>query len=161
MEIIAVVVLVVLMGFTAYVGIVYSNNPTIDKLKTELAQSQLREQQQFDAFLATKRTLELKEEQYNLMLGQKKSSEVKVGFLAEALAPLHENFPVKPDTCRFLGQPFDFVSFDLENDRIVFIEVKSNGSVLSPKQRKLRQIILDKKIEFAEVRVGKDGLSVK
>jgi predicted Holliday junction resolvase-like endonuclease len=133
----------------------------VKNLQKELAQSQLREQQQFDAGIAAQNALKAKEEAYNTLLGQKKSSEVKVGFLAEALAPLHEHFPVSPETCRFLGAPFDFVSFDLENERIVFIECKSNGSVLSPKQKKLKQLILDGKVEFAEVRIGKDGVTSK
>ena len=131
------------------------------KLNFDLAQSQLRLQQQSDLLGETHQKLVLLQERFEHLQGQKKSSEVKVGYLAEALAPLHESFPVPPETCRFLGAPFDFVSFDLENERIVFIECKSNGSVLSPKQRKLKQLILDGKVEFAEVRIGKDGVTSK
>jgi hypothetical protein len=54
----------------------------VKNLQKELAQSQLREQQQFDAGIAAQNALKAKEEAYNTLLGQKKSSEVKVGFLA-------------------------------------------------------------------------------
>jgi predicted Holliday junction resolvase-like endonuclease len=156
-----IIILVCAFSIASMYGSSLKIKNEVKNLQKELAQSQLREQQQFDAGIAAQNALKAKEEAYNTLLGQKKSSEVKVGFLAEALAPLHEHFPVPPETCRFLGAPFDFVSFDLENERIVFIECKSNGSVLSPKQKKLKQLILDGKVEFAEVRIGKDGVTSK
>lgn len=158
MEILSVFIIFVIMVIAFYrLGKNSVNEEISDNARLHYANSMKAQLE----VLEIKRELETQKEAYNTLLGQKKSSEVKVGFLAEALAPLHKDFPVPPETCRFLGAPFDFVSFDLENERIVFIECKSNGSVLSPKQKKLKQIILDGKVEFAEVRIGKDGVTSK
>ena len=73
---------------------------------------------------------------------QVKSAEVRLGHLAETLAPLFEEFPVdltKPGTSTvFLGRPVDYVHFD-PDDGITLIEIKSAESQLSPKQLALRR----------------------
>lgn len=73
-----------------------------------------------------------------------KSAEVRLGHVVESLAPLLDDFPVdvtKPGTATvFLGQPFDYLHFDPEAG-LFFIEVKSGGSQLSPRQRQLRDAV--------------------
>ena len=89
---------------------------------------------------------------YRKILNQKKSSEVRTGFITEKLAPFLEGFPANPENCQFLGQPIDFIAF--ENDTIKLIEVKSGRAQLTKRQREIRQLVKDKKIEFISFRVG-------
>lgn len=50
----------------------------------------------------------------------------------------------------FLGQPIDLIYFN-ENE-IVFVEVKTGNSRLSTKQRRIRNLVKDGKIRWAEVK---------
>lgn len=83
---------------------------------------------------------------------QKKSSEVRLGHIAETLAPFLDQFEFEPEECSFLGQPIDYVSFG--QDEITFIEVKSGKSQLSSKQRKIRDQIKNGKVKWKEVRIN-------
>ena len=94
------------------------------------------------------------EEQKNLktkVTSQKKSSEVRLGHIAETLAPFLDQFEFNPEECSFLGQPIDYISFG--QDDITFIEVKSGKSQLSSKQRKIRDQIQEGKVKWKEVRI--------
>ena len=73
------------------------------------------------------------------VLSQKKSGEVRLGHIAETLAPFLDQFDFEPEQCCFLGQPIDYVSFG--DDEITFIEVKSGNSQLSQKQRHIRDLV--------------------
>ena len=95
--------------------------------------------------------LEFEKNQYSKLLNQKKSSEVKVGLIAEQMAPFLNDFPVDPKTCCFIGKPIDFISFGEE--KITFIEVKSGDSQLNSSQRNIRDQIKDLKVEFITYRV--------
>lgn len=57
------------------------------------------------------------------VLSQKKSSEVRLGHIAETLAPFLDQFDFDPENCVFLGKPIDYISFD--DDAVTLIEVKS------------------------------------
>lgn len=91
-------------------------------------------------------TLEFEQQQYAKLLGQKKSSEVRTGRIAEQVAPFLEGYPLKVETARFIGEPIDFIHFD--DDKITFVEVKSGKSQLSPKQRQIRELIKEGKVDF-------------
>jgi predicted Holliday junction resolvase-like endonuclease len=95
--------------------------------------------------------LRLNEAQYDKLLGQKKSSEVRTGKITEQIAPFLADYPRDPRTARFLGDPIDFVHFD--EDKVTFVEVKSGKSQLSKKQRGIRDMIKDGKVEFIIYRV--------
>ena len=82
---------------------------------------------------------------------QKKSSEVRLGHIAETLAPFLDQFDFEPEQCSFLGQPIDYISFG--DDVITFIEVKSGKSQLNSKQRHIRDLIKNKLIEWKEIRI--------
>lgn len=90
------------------------------------------------------------------LLHQKKSSEVKLGKIAESLAPILDDFPVdvhKLGTSTvYLGQPVDFIHFDPE-DGIFFIEVKSGDSKLNSTQKKLKALIEEGRVEWIDFRV--------
>ena len=82
---------------------------------------------------------------------QKKSSEVRLGHIAETLAPFLDQFEFDPETCTFMGRPIDYISFGKE--KITFIEVKSGKSQLSAKQRSIRDLVNDKKVSWKEIRI--------
>lgn len=82
---------------------------------------------------------------------QKKSSEVRLGHIAETLAPFLDQFDFEPEQCSFLGQPIDYISFG--EDEITFIEVKSGKSQLNSKQRHIRDLIKNKFVSWKEIRI--------
>ena len=103
----------------------------------------------------TNRTLEQKlaEETDKLkkLTHQKKSSEVRLGHIAETLAPFLDQFDFQPEQCSFLGQPIDYISFG--DDEITFIEIKSGKSQLNKKQRHIRDLVKSKLVSWKEVRI--------
>jgi len=101
--------------------------------------------------------LRVNEFNYDKLLGQKKSSEVRTGKITEQIAPFLEDYPRNPRTARFIGDPIDIVHFD--EDKVTFVEVKSGKSQLSKKQRNIRDLIKDGKVEFMIYRVsGEDPI---
>lgn len=85
------------------------------------------------------------------ILSQKKSSEVRLGNIAETLAPFLDQFNFDPETCTFLGKPIDYISFAEEG--ITIIEVKSGKSQLNSKQRQIRDQIKDGLVSWKEIRI--------
>ena len=98
------------------------------------------------------KTLAEEEEARKKILSQKKSSEVRLGNIAEKLAPFLDQFDFDPENCIFLGQPIDYLSFD--DDSITFIEVKSGKSQLNTKQRHIRDLIKAKQVAWKEIRIN-------
>lgn len=92
------------------------------------------------------------DEKYSKLLSQKKSSEVRLGQISENLAPFLRDFKYDPKKTHFLGMPIDYIIF--EDDKIVFLEIKSGKSQLSTKQRKIRNLINDGKVEWDEMRIN-------
>lgn len=90
-------------------------------------------------------------EQKSSILSQKKSSEVRLGHIAETLAPFLDQFDFDPETCVFLGKPIDYISFG--EKEISFIEVKSGNSKLNAKQRQIRDLIKSNSVSWKEVRI--------
>lgn len=85
------------------------------------------------------------------IVSQKKSSEVRLGNIAETLAPFLDQFDFDPETCTFLGKPIDYISFGEEE--ITLIEVKSGNSQLNSKQRHIRDLVKNKLISWKEIRI--------
>ncbi len=98
-----------------------------------------------------KATLEYEQEQYAKLIGQKKSSEVRTGKIAEQLAPFLHDYPFDPQVSRFIGDPIDLIVFS--DDKITFVEVKSGKSQLSKKQRRIRDMIKAGKVDFLLYRI--------
>ncbi len=82
---------------------------------------------------------------------QKKSSEVRLGLIAETLAPFLNQFNFEPEQCSFLGKPIDYISFGEEE--ITFIEIKSGNAKLNNNQKRIKKQVEDKKISWKEVRI--------
>ena len=85
------------------------------------------------------------------IVSQKKSSEVRLGNIAETLAPFLDQFDFDPETCTFLGKPIDYISFGEEE--ITLIEVKSGKSQLNSKQRLIRDQVKNNKVSWKEIRI--------
>ncbi|MFH2021466.1 MAG: Holliday junction resolvase-like protein [archaeon] len=85
-----------------------------------------------------------------------KSRSVLTGNFSEQLAPYLPDFPFSPTECRFLGKPIDLIVFkgmdEKEPNEVVFVEIKTGKSNLSSSERKLRDIIKDKKVSWYEYR---------
>ena len=93
-----------------------------------------------------------KTEKLTKITHQKKSSEVRLGHIAETLAPFLDQFDFEPEKCAFLGKPIDYISFG--DDEITFIEVKSGKSQLNTKQRHIRDQVKAKLINWKEIRIS-------
>lgn len=83
---------------------------------------------------------------------QLRSQSVKHGRTMEQLAPFSRGYPYDPRGFRFIGDPIDGVQFN--DDRVVFIEFKTGNAQLSERQRKIRDNIEKKRVEFMEIRSG-------
>ena len=90
-------------------------------------------------------------ENHKKILSQKKSSEVRLGHIAETLAPFLDQFDFEPEQCTFLGQPIDYISFG--DDEITFVEIKSGNSQLNKKQRHIRDLVKSKFVNWKEIRI--------
>jgi predicted Holliday junction resolvase-like endonuclease len=89
----------------------------------------------------------------------KRSNAVKGGQLAEQLAPFLPNFPCNPADAHFLGQPIDYIAFPglCENgtvDEILLIEVKTNTSQLSGREKEIREAVKSGRIRYVEYRIN-------
>jgi len=87
----------------------------------------------------------------------RRSSLVLSGKTMEKLVPFLENFPYDAHDMRWLGDPIDFVIFDGSSgggaNQIVFCEVKSGKSGLTNIQRRIKELIEEKKIKWEEFRI--------
>ena len=88
--------------------------------------------------------------------GNRQRSIIK-GQISEVLAPWSIESVNSVKELNFLGNPIDFVGFkglDGEGDiDIKFIEIKSGKSRLNKNQRRIRDAVAAKRIEWVEVRV--------
>jgi predicted Holliday junction resolvase-like endonuclease len=85
---------------------------------------------------------------------RKASQSVKYGKISEQFIPFIKKFPFLPDTFRFLGNPIDGIAFG--DDEIVFCEFKASASQLSQKQRKIRDLVKNKKVSWLEFRLDSE-----
>jgi predicted Holliday junction resolvase-like endonuclease len=112
-------------------------------------------QEMTESLVTAKQALEFQQTQYASLLAQKKSSEVRTGGIVEQISPFLKDYPLNPNTARFIGDPIDFVHFD--EDKVSFVEVKSGKSQLSKKQKHIRDLIMSGKVQFLIYRVEGDG----
>lgn len=83
------------------------------------------------------------------------------GQFLEKLAPHFPDFPYEPTDLRFIGTPVDYLVFDGlsegEVDEIVFLEVKSGGSNLTTKERRVRDAVEAGAVRWDVYRVPDEG----
>lgn len=88
----------------------------------------------------------------------KRSKAVRDGQTLEQFAPYFSNFPANPDDAKFLGRPIDFICFNGlsssdEVKEIVFVEVKTGESKLTPRENSIKQAILEGRIKYVEYKI--------
>jgi len=79
---------------------------------------------------------------------RQRSLSASYGRITEQWFPLMKAYPYDSANFRFLGTPLDGVQF--EDDRIVFVEFKSNRSELSAQQKRLKRLIETGKVTWEE-----------
>jgi len=82
---------------------------------------------------------------------KKGSQSVKYGKLTEQWIPFSEKFPFPSQNFHFLGNPIDGIAFN--DDKIIFCEFKANTAGLSEKQKRIKALVENKKVEWLELRV--------
>ena len=94
-----------------------------------------------------------------------RSRAVLTGQILEQVAPYLPNFPCNPEDAKFLGRPVDFIGFvtskadenlPLEERRIkeiIFIEVKSGKSVLTKREKEVKNAIESGRVKYIEYRI--------
>ena len=75
----------------------------------------------------------------------------KHGKSIEQFIPFLKNYPYEKGNFRFIGTPIDGLQF--EPDRVIFVEFKTGDSKLTTKQKGIKDLILNRKVEFKEVRI--------
>ena len=81
----------------------------------------------------------------------KQSQSVKYGKLTEQFIPFTKESPFSPENFRFLGNPIDGIVF--EEDKIVFAEFKAASSQLSEKQKRIKELVEKKRVEWFEQKI--------
>lgn len=87
---------------------------------------------------------------------QKSRSTLK-GQIAEHMAPLLPEFPYLTADARFLGDPVDYIVFDGYAHggevEIVFVEIKTGRSGLTPGERRIRDAIRAGRVRWELIRL--------
>lgn len=86
-----------------------------------------------------------------------KSQAVTMGKVTEHFIPYLPEFGYNPQDARFIGNPIDFVVFDglSEGDlrQVVFVEVKTGGSTLNTRERRVRDVVQSGKVNWEQVKI--------
>jgi len=85
---------------------------------------------------------------FSVLKNSKISQSVKYGKIAEQFIPFIDYYPYDSSGFRFIGTPIDGIQF--EEDRVVLVEFKTANSKLSQKQKMIKKLVEDKKVEFKE-----------
>ena len=88
-----------------------------------------------------------------------RSLAVTAGKVHEQLVPYLPEFGFNPKDARFLGSPVDLVVFDGlaagDVKRVVFLEVKTGGALLTARERQVRDVIEAREVAWAELRLNR------
>ena len=80
----------------------------------------------------------------------KRSMSVIHGQSIEEIIPFSKNFPYDYRNFKFIGMPVDGIVFN--DDKIVFVEIKTGSSRLSDKQEKIKDLVENKKVYWEEIK---------
>jgi len=89
--------------------------------------------------------------QLNILKSDKKSMLTRFGKATEQFIPFLTHYPYKKENFRFIGSPIDGIQF--EDDKIIFVEFKTGDANLSEVQKRIKEIIENKNVEFKEFRI--------
>jgi predicted Holliday junction resolvase-like endonuclease len=90
-------------------------------------------------------------ERHSEVAFQKSSLSSKYGKMTEQFMPFLKDYPFDPQNFRFIGSPIDGIQFD--DDKIVFIEFKTATSRMSDKQKRIADLIGQRRVTFEEHRL--------
>lgn len=99
-------------------------------------------------------------EKNRVLISQKKSSETRLGQISEHLVPFLKDCPYDPKNMSFCGNPIDYLVYDYDQGKIVFVEVKSGNSKASKRQKTIKNIIKSGRVYYAEMRINTRGVKV-
>ncbi len=80
----------------------------------------------------------------------------------ERFSPLMDSFPFDPHDAVWIGSPIDYLVFDGLSKgrregspvkRVILVEVKSGESRLNKRQRQIRDLVKQGKVQWSEVRI--------
>lgn len=81
---------------------------------------------------------------------RKQSLSTTYGKIFEQIVPFSKKFSFEPKNFRFIGDPVDGIAFN--DNEVVFCEIKFNKSALSKKQRRIKELVQQKKVKWQELR---------
>lgn len=78
---------------------------------------------------------------------------VNIGFILERIAPCMKDFYYERNDCRSLFDPIDYVIFEGLSrmgavERIIFAEIKTGKARLAPKQKEIKMLVEEKRVEL-------------
>ena len=100
------------------------------------------------------RAQDLREERANISSKSEVGAKsVNIGFILERLAPSMHSFRFNRNDCRSLFDPIDYIIFEGLSktgrvDRIIFSDIKTGKAGLQKKQRNIKALIEEKKVEW-------------
>jgi predicted Holliday junction resolvase-like endonuclease len=114
-------------------------------------ETELRTLADADASLRFEQWKQIHEQEIRLDAVQR-SLAVNKGKLTEHVVPYLPGFDLDPKDIRFLGTPIDLIAFSglnaSEEVEIVFIEVKTGQSALSPRERAVKKAVEAKRVSW-------------
>jgi predicted Holliday junction resolvase-like endonuclease len=90
---------------------------------------------------------------------RKKSSEVRLGLMAENFMPFIRDYPYDHKRFRFLANPVD--GLQITDDAVIFIEFKTGAARLSRSQKAIKDLVAKGQVRFETFRVNDQGTSLK
>jgi predicted Holliday junction resolvase-like endonuclease len=85
-----------------------------------------------------------------------RSQSVTIGKVTEHIVPYFPDFTYNPKDARFIGRPVDLIIFDGLSDgeirEIIFAEIKTGKSALTSRERQIRDVIKERRVDWVEIR---------
>lgn len=100
-------------------------------------------------YLQGRQILKLKDNLREI-LSKKQSLSTTYGQIFEQLIPFSKKFPYDTKKFRFIGDPVDGIVFD--DNKIIFCEVKLHKSQLNKRQKKIKELVRKKKVDWFEIK---------
>lgn len=98
------------------------------------------------------RVEELKKKKISVKDAEKRAISTGLGTIVEDVLPAYEKFPFNICDCRGLFEPIDTIVFNGLTrgnvDHITFLEMKYANSQLNKHQRRIRDAVREKRVEF-------------
>jgi len=139
---------------------------TVSRLSTILEEHQDTVEQQQNVIMSQRSEISTNitgiarlKEKASKIESQKKSSEVKLGLMAENFMPFIRDYPYDHKRFRFLANPVDGIQ--VTNDAVIFVEFKTGAARLSKSQKFIKDLVTQGKVRFETFRVNEEGAHLK